>query len=164
MKIFHRGIQHNVATDAPFIGARLSAMYCDFKCPGCCNTHLINEPLYTNTVEELIAEVKNSNLDDGIIFGGLEWSFQMDELRAMVLAAIDADLKVMIFTRLPLYEFVRQAPWCLEQPIFIKCGDYRELEMGYYDSKNDVYLASKNQNVYNMNNIYAVEKDLICSR
>jgi organic radical activating enzyme len=156
MYIRYKGIEHGIVTDAPFIGARICAIGCQKHCPGCFNQHLIDIPYAEAYPEDIIAEIKKKPLNRGIIFGGLEWTEQPDELCVLINLALRRELKVMIYTHKSITDFTRDFPELVGQPILVKCGEYVASLQGYYVSKYDVHLASGNQKIYNLK-VYKAE-------
>lgn len=153
--IRHKGIEHGILSDAPFVGARISAIDCHNNCPGCFNQSLRKEPYKTQDVNDIITEVINNQLDQGIILGGLEWSEQPDELRALVNAATQADLQIIVYTHWDISSFMFLFPTFKDIPkLYVKCGDYKEDGKHYYDTENDVTLASDNQIIYKISELH----------
>lgn len=101
----YKQIEHEVMTDAPFVGAVISAIGCGFNCEGCFNQHLKEMKTKVNSAETIIAEIRKNPLNEGIIFGGLEWSEQPLELVELLEEAKKYNLKVMIYTGCELAEF-----------------------------------------------------------
>lgn len=98
MEIRYKSITHERTEDAPFIGALISAVDCKFKCTGCCNRDWKKEPTFKLSAEEIIKQVLSNPLNQGIIFGGLEWSLQAVELLELSKLASQNGLQVMIYT------------------------------------------------------------------
>lgn len=147
MKIRHKGITHDVTTDAPFIGARINAIRCHHNCPGCFNQELQNQEYCTEDIDAIIAQVKDNSLNRGIILGGLEWTEQPEEMYQLVVESLQSDLKVILYTHLTEAEFsVRFTNMC-HLPIWIKFGEYKRDATEYYDEIHDVLLASPNQRI-----------------
>ena len=105
MKITYKGIVHERTEDAPFVGALICADACNFKCKGCFNKHLKKEPAMTAEHTEIIAEVKANPINQGVIFGGLEWSLQPLELLELIREAVANDLEIIIYTGCEFTEF-----------------------------------------------------------
>lgn len=143
--IRHRGIVNGITTDAPFIGARINAIDCHHNCPGCFNQELKKEPMYAESANSVIEQVKRCKLNSGIILGGLEWSEQPEDLIELVHAARYNNLEVMIYTHLSEAEFKKLFPCFWELPIYVKFGEYRYDLESYADREKDVLLASTNQ-------------------
>jgi hypothetical protein len=148
--IRHKGIEHGVFTDAPFVGARICAMGCRKHCPGCFNQHLVGQPCITVDVVELIKEIKDNPMNQGIILGGLEWTEQSREMQLIVFEAEKQGLQVIIYTHMDICSFLCNFPILKGHDILVKCGEYRKDSIGFWDVKYDVYIASRNQAVYNL--------------
>lgn len=155
IKIRYLSIEHGNTSDAPFIGARISAIRCNLKCPGCFNTELNFAPLILSTVAEVLAEVQEHPINQGIILGGLEWTEQPGEMRALVIEAIKAGLKVMLYTGLTEQEFTKRFPdfYNIDGEVYIKFGRYVANAKGY-KSPFDVYLKSLNQHIVKLEGAY----------
>ena len=109
MEIHYKGIAHERTEDAPFIGALVCAMDCEFNCYDCFNQHLrdVETPFYVNTAEEIVAKIKENPFNEGILLAGLEWSLQPLELVELASVASKAGLQVMIYTGNSLLDFQR---------------------------------------------------------
>jgi len=105
MEVRIKSITHEVSEDAPFVGAVISAIGCNFKCKGCFNRDLKKLPTIVSTAKEIIEEVISNPFNEGIIFGGLEWSEQPDELIELIKEAVKENLKIMIYTGCDFDEF-----------------------------------------------------------
>lgn len=93
-----KGFEHERSQDAPFMGCLVIANDCRNNCRNCFNQHLKNKPSIDISVEDVIAEVKSNPFNQGVIFGGLEWYNQKDDLYKLMRAAADAGLKIMVYT------------------------------------------------------------------
>lgn len=102
MKI--KKIIHGVDDLAPFVGANLVADFCSNGCKGCYGKKVRREYSMLLTPIEIIDFVKKDKRNDGIIFGGLEWSEQIDDMLELIVLAVEKDLKIMIYTHLTLIE------------------------------------------------------------
>jgi organic radical activating enzyme len=98
-------VEHERTEDAEFIGALVCASSCTRRCKGCINKDIKKEPTLEIDHKEIIAEVLCNPLDEGIIFGGLEWSESPLELLALADDADKVGLKVMIYTGCTIHEF-----------------------------------------------------------
>ena len=56
--VSYKGIIHERAEDAPFMGALIIATSCSNGCRGCFNQHLKNAETYMRYADEVIKEVK----------------------------------------------------------------------------------------------------------
>lgn len=108
MEIRYKTLEHGVEGEAPFIGARISAIGCKQKCKGCpIRKTLLKMPTFKKNVTEIISDIQSDPRNEGIILSHLEWSEQVDELLAIVETASSAGLQIMIHTGLdviPFYE------------------------------------------------------------
>lgn len=141
----YKGIVHERLGEAPFIGALILANDCPYKCNGCFNQYLKDKKSKTNSAKEIIDSIKSNIFNEGIILGGLEWSYQHKDMIELISEAINNNLKVMVFTHMEKEEFVSKFPQLLNKNILCKFGEYNE----NYKS-NDYYsygtkLASTNQ-------------------
>lgn len=133
MIINYKTIIHERKEDAPFVGALVSAIGCNFKCKGCFNRHLKAEPTLTATSEAIVAEILSNPFNKGIILAGLEWSEQPQEMLELASTASKAGLQVMIYTGCTLSEFQTiVGKSCAE-----KVGYASELEKEIHDCKDD---------------------------
>lgn len=143
--ISYKGIIHERAEDAPFMGALIIATSCSNRCRGCFNQHLKDAEAYLRYANEVIKEVKQNPFNDGIILGGLEWSEQPDDMIALISCAAAAQLKVMIYTGLTEKEFYRRIPSHYLHNCYIKFGKYDEKHLSDNYTSFGVKLASTNQ-------------------
>lgn len=183
MKIRYKTIEHERTEDAPFVGALISAIDCKFKCKGCFNRDIKKLPTLTKNAEEIIAEIKSNVFNEGIIFGGLEFSEQPLELLELCKLAAQAKLKIMIYTGCALEQFhARLGKACaksLNYPIpkdtdidllhswigsqmldyyipdtyYIKCGQYDKDKLVPDKIQFGVTLASENQVIYEIKGV-----------
>ncbi len=144
--IRYKGILHNVLNDAPFIGAIIIANGCNMPCKECINEHLKrDEYLIYNKTDEILEEVKQNGLNEGIILSGLEWTEQPDALVSLVEAALADNLKVMVYTHHMEFDFFNIVPELRHKPIHVKFGLYDlSLKDDNYFS-HTVKLATTNQ-------------------
>ena len=146
----YKGIIHERAEDAPFMGALIIATSCSNRCRGCFNQHLKDAETYLRYADEVIEEVKQNPFNDGIILGGLEWSEQPDDTIALVSCATAAQLKVMIYTGLTEEEFYRRVPSHYLHSCYIKFGKYDEKHLSDNHTSFGVKLASTNQYIVHL--------------
>lgn len=151
MLIRHKGLELDVVTDAPFVGARIAAINCSKNCPGCFNQHLLYEPTIITPAQDIIEQIQSS-ISTGIIFGGLEWTEQPEELCELTLLALDHNLEVMIYTHMDLQEFLEKFPILSGLNIYLKCGEYKKDLPPYVDERYMINLASSNQKIYWLGN------------
>jgi len=144
--VTYKGIRHNILNDAPFIGAILIANSCHKGCPGCFNEHLKkDENQLRQTSNQIIDEVIKNRLNEGIIFSGLEWSEQPEDLVELVFMAIKQHLKVMIYTHHDESTFFELLPELVHQPIYVKFGAYLPEKVSDHHFSHGVQLATTNQ-------------------
>lgn len=141
----YRGIIHERLGEASFVGALILAKDCPYNCKGCFNQHLKSSEIYNNSAEEIIAFVKNNIFNQGIILGGLEWTWQPKDMIDLVNEGLKNNLKVMIFTHMYKDEFLSKFPTLKSKGIIVKFGAYEEGK-----TVNDYYskgtkLATSNQ-------------------
>lgn len=148
--ISHKGIEHGIVTDAPFIGSRICAMTCHHGCPECINHALLDAPYKVENVYDIISEVLENKLSQGIILGGLEWTEQPYEMIWLIGVALDSGLKVMLYTHHDIEYILQTYPAFKRKNMYIKCGEYRKDGRAYMDEKHDVFLVSDNQVIYDM--------------
>jgi pyruvate-formate lyase-activating enzyme len=148
--ISYKGIIHERAEDAPFMGALIIATSCSNGCRGCFNQHLKDAETYLRYADEVIKEVKQNPFNDGIILGGLEWSEQPDDMIALVSCAAAAQLKVMVYTGLTEEEFYRRIPSHYLHNCYIKFGKYDEKRLSDSYTSFGVKLASTNQYIVHL--------------
>lgn len=145
--IHYKGIIHERAEDAPFMGALIIAIACSNGCKDCFNQYLKTAKTYTNTAEGIIAEVKQNAFNDGIILGGLEWSEQPEEAIELIRCATSNDLAVMLYTGLTEEELYRRIPREDLVGCLIKFGAYDTSCLSENYTSLGVKLASTNQYV-----------------
>lgn len=143
--IRYKGLIHERAEDAPFMGALLIATSCCNNCRDCFNQHLKDAETHICYADEVIAEVKQNPFNEGIILGGLEWSEQPDDAISLISCATAAGLKVILYTGLDEEDLYRRIPERYLVGCYVKFGRYdRNLRSEIYTSEG-VRLASTNQ-------------------
>ena len=148
--VSYKGIIHERAEDAPFMGALIVATSCSNGCRGCFNQHLKNAETHIRYADEIIKEVKQNPFNDGIILGGLEWSEQPDDMIALISCATAAGLEVMIYTGLTEEDFYRRVPRRCLPNCYIKFGRYDEKCLSDSHTSFGVKLASTNQYIVHL--------------
>lgn len=137
-------IEHDVLSDAPFVGARITGISCNKHCPGCFNQHLLNMPFKEDSAQNIIKEILKNPFNEGVIFGGLEWTEQPKELEELIEESLKNNLKVIVYTNNTEEEYFEKIK---KYPIYVKFGEFKE------NSKSVVYfgvtLASENQKIIN---------------
>ncbi len=147
--IRYKTIEHERVEDAPFVGALISAIDCHIGCKNCFNQHVKLMPTLYSTPAAIVQEVLTNPFNQGMIFAGLEWSEQPQELVMMVEECLNSSLEVMIYTGLTLDEFLKRVPGLLdiEGSIYIKHGAYIPEKATYDNEHHRVRLASSNQHI-----------------
>lgn len=148
--VSYKGIIHERAEDAPFMGALIIATSCSNDCRGCFNQHLKDAATHLRYADEVIKEVKQNPFNDGIILGGLEWSEQPDDAIALISCAAATGLEVMIYTGLTEEEFYRRIPRHYLHNCYIKFGKYDEKCLSDTYTSFGVKLASTNQYIVHL--------------
>lgn len=143
--VSYKGIIHERAEDAPFMGALIIGVSCRNNCRNCFNQHLKDKPTYTKFVDEIIEEVQQNQFNDGIILAGLEWSEQPDDTIALISGATEVGLKVILYTGLTDYELYRRIPRKFLVGSYVKFGAYDETKAADNYKSLGVKLASTNQ-------------------
>lgn len=133
---------HERCEDAPFMGALICAVDCDLGCEECFNQHLKTNVIKSDTVDLVLRQVKNNQFNQGIIFGGLEWSLQIEEAVELADKAFNIGLYTMLYTGRDCL------PMCIIQHFdYIKCGRYiRELSCNN-NTQYGIKLATSNQRI-----------------
>lgn len=141
----YKGIIHERAEDAPFMGALIIAKSCHGNCQDCFNQHLKDAETYLRYADEVIKEVKQNIFNDGIILGGLEWSEQPDDAIALISCAKAADLLIMLYSGLDEETLYSRIPVEYLHGCFIKAGKYNHTKASSIYKSYGVSLASTNQ-------------------
>lgn len=150
MKIRYKTIEHERVEDAPFIGALISAIDCKFNCQNCFNQNIKNLPTLEKEDIEIIEEIKNNVFNKGIIFAGLEWSFQPTELFSLATVAHGYELQTMLYTG-NSFKYLKEncsIRYLNDYFDYIKCGQYEEELSTINHIEHGVTLASSNQHIY----------------
>ena len=142
MNINYKFIKHETIGDAPFIGALICGTTCKLKCKNCHNQHLKDLPVKTKSAKEIITEIKSNTFNHGIIFGGLEWTFQMKEAIFLACLAQESELKTILYTG--KNDLLPEDMQCFD---FVKIGEYMEERYSPRKTKYGVILASDNQKI-----------------
>ena len=141
MTVRHKGIEHTVYGEAPFLAARICAIGCSRGCRGCHNEHLKNDvEIVKEDVKELVEQVKGNLFNQGIILGGLEWTEQVEEMQALIIACQVAGLEVMVYTGMTEEQFKELE---VVGEFWVKYGSYQEGSQPH--EMFGVKLASSNQ-------------------
>lgn len=147
MKIRHKGIWHERGEDAPFIGAVISAIDCNFNCNNCFNQHVKDNNIELESSEEIIEKIKSNKFNQGIILAGLEWTLQKKEMMELIDCADKNGLKIMLYTGLDEDKFKELYPGVYNYDIYIKFGEYDERKKCNNYQMYNVKLSSKNQSI-----------------
>ncbi len=148
MKINIKGIFHERTEDAPFIGALVCATSCNNNCYNCFNQHLKSDPIIKIEDQKIINEILSNPFNKGIIFGGLEWTLQIEELKQLIKLGRKNNLQIMLYTGLDEEDFKIKFPEIYNIPnIYIKFGKYDEGQKCENNIQFGVKLASKNQKI-----------------
>ena len=142
MMIRHKGIEHTVYGEAPFLAARICAIGCSRGCPGCHNEHLKNDDslIRIQEVQEIVEEVRSNFFNEGLVLGGLEWTEQVEEMQALIIACQVAGLEVMVYTGMTEEQFKELE---VVGEFWVKYGSYQEGSQPH--EMFGVKLASSNQ-------------------
>jgi len=143
--VHYKIIKDERTEDAPFVGALISAIDCKFDCINCFNQDVKNKPTLEKSHQDIIKEVLKDPFNKGIILAGLEWSLQPDELRLLVIEALQNNLQVIVYTGLTEEIFSTKFPDLIKLPIYIKFGRYMEENKVDDYHSNNVKLATSNQ-------------------
>ena len=149
MNIRYKTIENERVEDAPFVGALISAIDCNFNCKNCFNQSLKNNVTLENCSENIINEIKSNPFNKGIIFGGLEWTLnQSYELIDLAYCAKQNCLQTMQYTGRNFNDDKIKALLKTELFDYIKCGRYEEENKRINHIEYGVVLASGNQHIY----------------
>lgn len=143
--VSYKGIIHERAEDAPFMGALIIGVSCRNNCRNCFNQHLKDTRTYFKFADEIIEEVKQNHFNDGLILSGLEWSEQPDDTIALIDCARHENLQVILYTGLTEQELFKRIPKEFLVGIYIKFGAYDETRTSNTYYSEGVRLASTNQ-------------------
>lgn len=145
--IHYKGIIHERAEDAPFMGALIIATSCSNGCKDCFNQYLKTAKTYINTADGIITEVKQNAFNDGIILGGLEWSEQPEEAIELIRCATANGLAVMLYTGLTEERLYSRIPREYLVGCLVKFGAYDTSCLSENYTSLGIKLASTNQYV-----------------
>lgn len=146
MIIRYKILEHERVEDAPFMGCLIAAVSCGLNCRHCFNQELKEYKTKRDDADDIIKKVKANPFNQGMIFGGLEWSNQPDELFELVRLCLNNELSVMIYTGLQQSIFFEKVPKLKYVPnIYIKFGAYKEKLKTENNIQYGIRLATKNQ-------------------
>ena len=143
--IKYRGIIHERAEDAPFMGALIIAERCNNNCQGCFNQHLKDSPVYSKLASDIIQEVRANPFNDGIILGGLEWSENPEDTMVLIRWAKATMMQVMLYTGLTEDALYTRIPRDALHHCYVKFGRYDETALSDNYTSFGIKLASTNQ-------------------
>jgi pyruvate-formate lyase-activating enzyme len=147
--IRYKVIESERIEDAPFVGALISAIDCNFNCSNCFNQSIKSLPTQEKSAIEIINCVKSNSFNKGIILAGLEWTYlQSYEAIDLAYNAKENGLKVMLYTGRNFDDTKIQALLSTGVFDYIKCGTYREELKTINHIEYGVTLASSNQHIY----------------
>lgn len=148
LKIRYKYIENERTEDAPFMGALISAIDCNFNCKNCFNQSLKEMPTLEKEAKDIINEIKSDPFNAGIILAGLEWSNQCDEAIEIAKIAKENMLYTMLYTGLDFND--KTTKLLLASGVFdyMKCGSYKEDLCEANHIEYGVVLASSNQHIY----------------
>ena len=150
-----KGIIPDIFNDAPFIGTLLVANSCNLQCKDCLNEHLKKEKPNLMTVDNIFKEVSKYPLTQGIIFGGLEWSEQPEDLIELVKYFTLKNYKIIIYTGLTKDKFNERCQNLFfidfKNDFYIKYGKYNNSLKTDENIHFGINLASKNQYIVKYN-------------
>jgi len=147
-KINYKYIETERMGDAPFIGVLISACDCNFNCKNCFNQHVKKMPTKQITIQGLIDIAKNNPFHKGIIFAGLEWSLQLEELILAIKAAHENNLLTIVYTGHDKDSDYVQYLMNNTSVNYIKYGKYKEKLVASNHIEEGVVLASTNQHIW----------------
>ena len=95
-----KGVIQERLQDAPFVGALIIGTTCNQNCVNCFNQHLKNKETLNVNPKFIIDMIQLNPFNEGVIFGGLEWSDQEDDLNIILDEIIKrkSNLKIMLYT------------------------------------------------------------------
>lgn len=148
MIIRHKGIEHNIYGEAPFVATRICSIQCHNNCPGCQNEELKHDtPIIEESSEDIIKKILDDPFDEGLVLGGLEWTEQPEEMFSLICAAQRCGLKVMLYTHLNRDNYVFR--FGIPNNIYIKYGEFIMGDTPH--TQYGVRLISSNQHIVKYN-------------
>ena len=146
--IKYKAIEHERVEDAPFVGALISACDCKFNCKDCFNQALKQIPTVTKSLQDVISEIRQDFFNSGVIFGGLEWTLQLDECIELAKLCKQQGLQTMIYTGNGFQSEIVKKLIKADCFDYIKCGRFVESLKTANHIEYGVVLASSNQHIY----------------
>ena len=147
MIINYKTIIEERTEDAPFIGALISAIDCNFNCQQCFNQIIKQMPTQQTECNTIIQKIKQNPFNKGIILAGLEWSNQPNEAKALIECALQNDLKVILYTGMDINDFKQKFPQLMIKGIYLKYGKFDVNKLTINHIEYGVKLASSNQHI-----------------
>lgn len=148
MRIRYKIMEEERREDAPFIGALISAIQCNFNCKGCINEHIKDDTYNELDSQKIIEQIIQNPFNKGIILGGLEWSLQPEEMKELLSLAKSYNLQTMVYTGLDYKEFTNQFKDIIQLIDYLKCGRYIPSLRTHNNWQYGVKLATSNQKIY----------------
>lgn len=149
MLIEHRGIIAERTEDVPDHewGALVIAKDCHMNCAGCFNQHLKQSKVIKQAAEEIVDIICSNPLHDWLVLGGLEWTENIPGMLALVDAAQQRNLKVIIYTGCTPKQFAARLDTSLPRlkGCYVKYGSYDETRKAPDLQSYNVRMASMNQ-------------------
>lgn len=146
--IKYKTIEFERVEDAPFVGALISACDCKFNCHDCFNQKIKHLPTISDSSKNIIAKIKADPFNSGIIFGGLEWTLQLQECIELARIAKNNNLLTMVYTGNGFDSDVVKKLIKSKAFDYIKCGRFIESLKTANHIEYGVVLASSNQHIY----------------
>lgn len=141
--IKYKLIEHERVEDAPFVGALISAINCNFNCPNCFNQKVKDLPTIEKSAKEIVEEIKSNPFNQGIIFGGLEWSLQISEAIELAKEAERQILQTFLYSGSD--NFNKEY---LQYFDYVKIGRYDENLTTDNNIQYGIKLATSNQIIF----------------
>jgi len=148
MIIRYTHIEHEREHDAPFMGALISSIDCNFNCKYCFNQELKQYPKLQKDSKDIMMAITNNKFNQGIILGGLEWTLQPYELSELLKTAKAYNLQTMLYTGMDFYIFKAKFNKMFDDLDYIKCGRYMKNLKTDTNIQYNIKLASSNQKIY----------------
>lgn len=148
MNINYKIIEHERLGDAPFVGALVSAVNCNFNCECCFNQKIKNTPTIVKKDIDIINEIKSNIFNKGVIFAGLEWTLQLQELVSIASLARDNSLITMLYTGNTISKLKEILGCNMSLFDYVKCGKFDKNLTTINHIEYGVTLATSNQHIY----------------
>ena len=140
--------------DAPFVGALIVGTTCNQNCANCFNQHLKDRDTLSVTPKSVIDVIQLNPFNEGVIFGGLEWSDTEEDVYTILDEIISRKnkLKIMLYTGKKLKDIPNIVNRLCEinkvygNEVYIKVGPYDKDLIP--KNQHGIILASCNQIIY----------------